>query len=256
MPLVNRTRSGDENEDEDDGRRRQETNCGGDLLRSRWHNVPKSIQRPPPFRAAENRQRDRRERQWIGHDSARVFALPLRLAHSNVARNGALSWIAANGRAEQASRGGGRAKSKPPRAGKFFVARSRATRLGKRGFRVATELAGGGEKICRRTPGLFSEPAPVQTINHFDGNNLAERLQRPRGLGVCAAVSFAAQTHRLGRWGQAETRARGERENHLVLPGGEFRRRLAQQFKFEIWRFEISNRKAPGSANLLFRHRC
>ena len=81
-----------------------------------------------------------------------------------------------------------------------------AQQIGERSFCFARgEFAGGGEKIFWRRSNLFGEPTPVEAVNGFDGNNFAQRLNRPRGLGARAAIIFAAQA------GGCLRRARGNK---------------------------------------------
>jgi hypothetical protein len=112
--------------------------------------VPKSIQLPPPFRAARNRRCGRRQREWIGRESRPHFHSALRIPHSAFA-----AWrgtarcpeSAASGRRNK--RDAAAVKQRP-----FHHARERffpfrfAQQIGERGFGVARgEFAGGGEEI-------------------------------------------------------------------------------------------------------------
>ncbi len=103
--------------------------------------------------------------------------------------------------------------------------------IGERSFGVARgKFGGGGKEIFWRAAGLFCQPAPIEAVNGFGGNDFVQRLQRPGGLRAGAAVIVAAQAGGLFGRCQAKGRAGREGKSGFAFGGGNFWRRLAEQF--------------------------
>ena len=106
--------------------------------------------------------------------------------------------------------------------------------ISERGFGIVRgKFAGGGKKIFVRAFNLFRQPAPVEAVNGFGGDDFVQRFQRPRGLGAGAAVIIAAQAGGLFSRREAENCAGREGERDFFFVGENLWQRLAEQVKFE-----------------------
>ena len=122
--------------------------------------------------------------------------------------------------------------------------------------RAANSLAAARKFLGERLD-LLRQPAPVEAVNGFDGDDFVQRFKRKRGLCAGAAVIVAAQAGGLFRRREADRHAPGASVKVISsLPRRNFRQRLAKQIKFEIWQFEISNRQIQARADFPFQHRC
>ena len=74
----------------------------------------------------------------------------------------------------------------------------------------------GDDSICS------ARQLPVEAVNFFDRNDLAQRLNGESGLGAGAAIIFAAQANWLLRWREAMARAGREGESDFRLSQRKF----------------------------------